>query len=415
MLVITSIAISVNAQIKVFTGNNIAIGGTSFTPNSCLTIGSGSSALGNSAYKAFIYNSSTSNNSTGIYINQAAANNSYHTYGINSFDTTGNSGCYAIGISGTATKSVYLSHGVHYGVYGEAGNATSGYNYGVFGQLSASNGAGVYGASRGNGATNTGGNYAGFFYGDVKITNYTNTATLTVNSSTYTSDQRLKKNITPLTNSLFNKISQLNAVQFQYKTRKELKTAGLIPADTSKSDTVNINSNKIRYGYLAQDVQKIFPDIVYQGSDGFLGIDYVELIPLMMEVLKQQNATIASMQQQINNCCSKGSNQKTTGNNNTDPSTDVELVSNSAILYQNMPNPFGDGTVVKYFVPENVTTASIIFYDEFGTEIKNIELPNKGITAVLNLSTLNLASGIYSYSLIVNGKVIDTKKMMKTK
>ena len=136
---------------------------------------------------------------------------------------------------------------------------------------------------------------------------------------------------------------------------------------------------------------------------------------LLTVLQKQLIINTTNLQQQINTCCPKASGQKTTGDNSADPTTDVELVSKSAILYQNMPNPFGDGTVVKYFVPENITSASIIFYDEFGNEINNVELPNKGITAVLNLTTLNLALGVYSYSLIVNGKVIDTKKMMKSK
>ncbi|MBI4929935.1 MAG: hypothetical protein HY841_04170, partial [Bacteroidetes bacterium] len=55
------------------------------------------------------------------------------------------------------------------------------------------------------------------------------------------------------------------------------------------------------------------------------------------------------------------------------------------------------------------------FYDEFGSEIKSVELPYKGTKAELNLSTSNLASGIYSYSLVVDGKIADTKKMLKTK
>jgi hypothetical protein len=136
----------------------------------------------------------------------------------------------------------------------------------------------------------------------------------------------------------------------------------------------------------------------------------------LLTVMQTQLTTnITNLQQQITTCCAKGSVDKSMGDNNTNPSTDVELASKSAILYQNMPNPFGNGTVIKYFVPENVTSASIIFYDEFGNEISNVELPNKGITAVLNLTTLNLASGVYSYSLLVNNKVIDTKKMVKTK
>ena len=67
------------------------------------------------------------------------------------------------------------------------------------------------------------------------------------------------------------------------------------------------------------------------------------------------------------------------------------------------------------FIPENITGASyIIFYDMYGQEIKKTEIITKGFGNI-NANTENLASGIYSYSLIVDGKVIDTKKMLKNK
>lgn len=91
-----------------------------------------------------------------------------------------------------------------------------------------------------------------------------------------------------------------------------------------------------------------------------------------------------------------------------------ELISErNIILFQNSPNPFGYGTIIKYFVPDN-TNAQIIFYDEFGRKLKEFKVEEKGMGQV-NISAINLASGVYSYSLIVNEKVVDTKKMMKVK
>ena len=96
-------------------------------------------------------------------------------------------------------------------------------------------------------------------------------------------------------------------------------------------------------------------------------------------------------------------------------SAGIEELSNNSqlILYQNEPNPFGDNTVIRYFIPENTkSTAFIVFYDIYGKEIKKAELTTKGFGNV-NANTENLASGIYSYSLIVNERVVDTKKMIK--
>ena len=84
-----------------------------------------------------------------------------------------------------------------------------------------------------------------------------------------------------------------------------------------------------------------------------------------------------------------------------------------AILYQNAPNPFNDGTTIKYFVPDNAD-AQIVFYDMFGNQLRIFKIVEKGM-GQLNVSATNLAAGIYSYSLIINGKVIDTKKMVRNK
>ena len=90
----------------------------------------------------------------------------------------------------------------------------------------------------------------------------------------------------------------------------------------------------------------------------------------------------------------------------------IDLASGGALIYQNAPNPFGDGTTIKYYVPENTSNAQIIFYDEFGNQLKNFAVTETG-AGQLNLTAANLAPGTYSYSLLINGKAIDTKKMIK--
>lgn len=46
------------------------------------------------------------------------------------------------------------------------------------------------------------------------------------------------------------------------------------------------------------------------------------------------------------------------------------------------------------------------------TRLKEFKVEEKAM-GQLNITATNLAAGIYSYSLIVNGKVVDTKKMIK--
>lgn len=46
--------------------------------------------------------------------------------------------------------------------------------------------------------------------------------------------------------------------------------------------------------------------------------------------------------------------------------------------------------------------------------MKKAELTVKGFGNI-NVSTENLASGVYSYSIIINNNVVDTKKMIRNK
>jgi hypothetical protein len=88
-------------------------------------------------------------------------------------------------------------------------------------------------------------------------------------------------------------------------------------------------------------------------------------------------------------------------------------LTNNIILYQNEPNPFDESTVIRYFIPETVTaSAYIVFCDFYGKEIKKVEIKDKGFGNI-NADTQNLTGGIYTYSLMIDGVVMDTKKMVK--
>jgi hypothetical protein len=96
------------------------------------------------------------------------------------------------------------------------------------------------------------------------------------------------------------------------------------------------------------------------------------------------------------------------------PTQQVILASKKAILYQNTPNPAGDQTTIGYFLSEGTTNAEMVFFDMYGKEIKRVALENSG-NATLDVNTKDLDAGIYTYSLIVNGIVVDTLRFVRTK
>jgi Chaperone of endosialidase len=93
-----------------------------------------------------------------------------------------------------------------------------------------------------------------------------------------TSDTRLKKGIVPIQNSL-QKITQLNGYNYYWKNEN--------------------TDNSLQTGVLAQEVQKIFPNLVKEGKDGMLAVNYSGLIPVMIESIKEQQKQIDELKKLV--------------------------------------------------------------------------------------------------------------------
>ena len=87
--------------------------------------------------------------------------------------------------------------------------------------------------------------------------------------------------------------------------------------------------------------------------------------------------------------------------------------SSKAMLYQNAPNPFNEITRIGFFIPEEVDSAILNVFDVNGRTIKTINIQERG-NAEIEIVNSELSSGVYSYSLITDGEVIATKKMIAT-
>ena len=142
---------------------------------------------------------------------------------------------------------------------------------------------------------------------------------------------------------------------------------------------------------------------------------------LKMVITKQDSinkALQAQIDRIVNTCCSASSGQQAPGNNSngvnkTMVSINVELTDvNAIVLNQNVPNPFAEQTMISYNTPPTTTSAQIIFYDTNGTMIKNVPITTTGQGQIIVYAN-DLSNGIYSYTLIVDGKIIATKKMVK--
>ncbi|MFA5783055.1 MAG: T9SS type A sorting domain-containing protein, partial [Bacteroidales bacterium] len=129
------------------------------------------------------------------------------------------------------------------------------------------------------------------------------------------------------------------------------------------------------------------------------------------------NDRLTQLEALVTQCCNAGS--KSLPGNDNDNGNDkmniheVELASGKAIvLDQNVPNPFAENTTITYFIPDDVASAQIIFTDNSGKIIKTVDINEKG-KGMLKVYAQDLSSGIYSYTLVADGKTIDSKKMVK--
>lgn len=52
------------------------------------------------------------------------------------------------------------------------------------------------------------------------------------------------------------------------------------------------------YGVIAQDVQEVFPDIVTLEDDGYLAVDYVQFVPILIEAIRELKTEIDSLKSQ---------------------------------------------------------------------------------------------------------------------
>ncbi|MBX7107484.1 MAG: T9SS type A sorting domain-containing protein [Chitinophagales bacterium] len=91
----------------------------------------------------------------------------------------------------------------------------------------------------------------------------------------------------------------------------------------------------------------------------------------------------------------------------------VELTSNhQTYLGQIIPNPHKDQCTIPYYIDASVQQALIIFNNETGREINRVEIIGRG-NGQLTVLTSQLENGVYTFSLVVDGNVINTKKMIK--
>lgn len=226
-----------------------------------------------------------------------------------------------------------------------------------------------------------------------------------------TSDERLKKDIQPLTDK-FGKLYQLNGKSYvKQSVEEELPLPDITDEKGNIIKKYEKSTNKktqeiVEFGFLAQELKEIYPELVSQDTLGYYYVNYIGLIPVLVEALKAQKVQIDELTASISH--SQSELQKA----NTDKSTNDLL--KIPVLEQNVPNPFSTATTINYYLPSDISEAGIYIYNMNGEQLKSISLNERGKSHV-TLQEKELKAGMYLYTLIADGRVIDTKRMVLTK
>ena len=95
----------------------------------------------------------------------------------------------------------------------------------------------------------------------------------------YSSDERLKENIVPLTGAL-DKVKALRGVSFSWKELNE----------EEKSTVHSHEGHDI--GVIAQEIQAQYPELVTERENGYLAVDYVKLTAVLLQSIKELDAKV---------------------------------------------------------------------------------------------------------------------------
>ncbi|MBO9613766.1 MAG: tail fiber domain-containing protein [Dyadobacter sp.] len=225
---------------------------------------------------------------------------------------------------------------------------------------------------------------------------------------TVASDSRLKRNITNFTDGL-DLLKQIRPVWFQYNGQAGIETG-----------------DKKFVGIVAQEMEKIAPytigTFIHQDSLGnkteYLDYDANAVTYILINSVKEQQRVIEEKDARIT-ALEKNQHEliarlETLEENRSSGAANFRKAGQDGdlpYLEQNVPNGFTGQTTIKYFVPSPAKEAAINIYNSSGGKVSTHKITECG-AGELQLSAGNYGSGIHIYDLVIDGKVIGSRKML---
>jgi hypothetical protein len=240
-----------------------------------------------------------------------------------------------------------------------------------------------------------------------------------------TSDEKLKRNIKDMEvqrSEYVTKIRQLKGKSYEKLTIsgkgnaaevEQMVAEGKIPKEKAQEALSELNARKkdtykSEYGFIAQDVKNLFPELVEEDAEGIFSLNYTGLIPVLLEAIKDLQDRVEQLEKQ------QGDNGGISIRSAPYPAGEdvAESGGSNEYLSQNTPNPVDGSTVIRYSLPEGATQAAIAVYSTGGSVAKIIPLDAKVKSGSITLYASDLSKGINVYNLTANGIVLGSRKMI---
>lgn len=223
------------------------------------------------------------------------------------------------------------------------------------------------------------------------------------------SDRRLKKDIQPFNKGL-DIIRYIKPIKYHYNGK------------------LGIDSTPEYVGVVAQELEKVAPFMVHETTipetgEKFLSVDPSAFDYLLINSIQEQQSQIDELLKENKNL--KAGNEairyevaalkqivQQLAQQQTIENTQTSKLSDAA-LGQNQPNPFTESTTIQYFIPLSTKSAILQITTQGGKLIKQILIADKGHGQTI-LEASSLSAGVYTYSLILDGQIFETKQMILT-
>lgn len=229
-----------------------------------------------------------------------------------------------------------------------------------------------------------------------------------------TSDRRLKKAIDMTYQEVMPHIRELPIGTYQLKWQ---------PAEDDHRSL----------GLIAQDVVDVFPEIVRYSptrsgayryaidysKTGVIALKGLQEIDKILTSVKKKNEELVAENRKLRDRLNRLEQvvQRLEGvvlpeDQEESGTFGGEEATSAAHLLQNQPNPFDELSTIQYRLPELVARAELRIVNQQGQLVRRIMLDPRSGEGQVQLKASTLAAGTYSYSLFVNGRIIDTKQLV---